>query len=92
MPPPVLVRSTPAETANTSAEEAGVPFVDLDPAARERVLLEHMPIVRYIARRIHERLPQHLEMEDLIGAGMVGLMDAFNKFDAGKNIQFRTYA
>ncbi len=90
--PPSVLAGLKAESACAPAEEAAIPFADLDPMARERVLLEHMPIVRFIARRIHERLPQHLEMEDLVGAGMVGLMDAFNKFDSAKNIQFRTYA
>lgn len=59
---------------------------------QERVLLEHLPIVRYLARRIHERLPQHVEMEDLVSAGVVGLMDAFTKFDPNKKVQFRSYA
>ncbi len=48
---------------------------------QERVLLEHLPIVRFLARRIHERLPQHVDIEDLVSAGVVGLMDAFAKFD-----------
>jgi RNA polymerase sigma factor FliA len=59
---------------------------------QERQLLEHLPIVRYIARRIHERLPQHVDMEDLVSAGVVGLMDAFSKFDPHKKVQFRSYA
>ncbi|MGA8043771.1 MAG: FliA/WhiG family RNA polymerase sigma factor [Terracidiphilus sp.] len=59
---------------------------------QERVLLEHLPIVRFLARRIHERLPQHVDMEDLVSAGVVGLMDAFAKFDPGKKVQFRSYA
>jgi RNA polymerase sigma factor for flagellar operon FliA len=59
---------------------------------QERVLLEHLPIVRFLARRIHERLPQHVEIEDLISAGVVGLMDAFSKFDPAKKVQFRSYA
>jgi RNA polymerase sigma factor FliA len=58
----------------------------------ERLLLEHLPIVRFLARRIHERLPQHVEMEDLVSAGVVGLMDAFTKFDPRKKVQFRSYA
>ncbi|HLY39876.1 MAG TPA: FliA/WhiG family RNA polymerase sigma factor [Terracidiphilus sp.] len=61
-------------------------------ADEERVLLEHLPIVRYLARRIHERLPQHVDMEDLVSAGVVGLMDAFTKFDPEKKVQFRSYA
>jgi RNA polymerase sigma factor for flagellar operon FliA len=59
---------------------------------QERVLLEHLPIVRFLARRIHERLPQHVDIEDLVSAGVVGLMDAFSKFDPGKRVQFRSYA
>ena len=59
---------------------------------QERVLLEHLPIVRFLARRIHERLPQHVDIEDLVSAGVVGLMDAFAKFDPGKKVQFRSYA
>jgi RNA polymerase sigma factor for flagellar operon FliA len=48
--------------------------------------------VRYLARRIHERLPQHVELEDLVSAGVVGLIDAFNKFDHSKKVQFKSYA
>jgi RNA polymerase sigma factor for flagellar operon FliA len=59
---------------------------------QERILLEHLPIVRFLARRIHERLPQHVDIEDLVSAGVVGLMDAFSKFDPAKKVQFRSYA
>jgi RNA polymerase sigma factor FliA len=59
---------------------------------QEKLLLEHLPIVRFLARRIHERLPQHVDIEDLVSAGVVGLMDAFVKFDPHKKVQFRSYA
>ena len=59
---------------------------------QEQLLLEHLPIVRFLARRIHERLPQHVDIEDLVSAGAVGLMDAFAKFDPAKKVQFRSYA
>ncbi|MGA8090407.1 MAG: FliA/WhiG family RNA polymerase sigma factor [Terracidiphilus sp.] len=59
---------------------------------QERFLLEHLPIVRFLARRIHERLPHHVDIEDLVSAGVVGLMDAFTKFDPQKKVQFRSYA
>ena len=59
---------------------------------RDRLLTEHLPSVRYLAHRIHERLPQHVELEDLVSAGIVGLIDAFNKFDHTKNVQFKSYA
>jgi RNA polymerase sigma factor for flagellar operon FliA len=61
-------------------------------AEQERILLEHLPVVRFLARRIHERLPQHVDMEDLVSAGVVGLLDAFAKFDPDKKVQFRSYA
>lgn len=59
---------------------------------QENILLEHLPVVRFLARRIHERLPQHVDMEDLVSAGVLGLMDAFAKFDPDKKVQFRSYA
>lgn len=59
---------------------------------RDLMLMEHLPTVRYLARRIHERLPQHVELDDLISAGVVGLIDAFSKFDHGKKVQFKSYA
>jgi RNA polymerase sigma factor for flagellar operon FliA len=59
---------------------------------RDLLLTEHLPTVRYLARRIHERLPQHVELDDLISAGVVGLIDAFSKFDHTKKVQFKSYA
>ncbi len=44
----------------------------MSPSEREQLLMEHLPTVRYLARRIHERLPQHVELDDLVSAGMVG--------------------
>jgi RNA polymerase sigma factor FliA len=59
---------------------------------RDMLLMEHLPTVRYLARRIHERLPQHVELDDLVSAGVVGLIDAFSKFDHKKKVQFKSYA
>jgi len=59
---------------------------------QEQLMIEHLPTVRYLARRIHERLPQHVEMDDLVSAGVLGLIDAFRKFDPEKKVQFRSYA
>jgi RNA polymerase sigma factor for flagellar operon FliA len=57
-----------------------------------QIVLEQMPQVKYIARRIHEHLPKHVPFEDLVQAGMVGLIDAVHKFDLGKNVKFTSYA
>jgi RNA polymerase sigma factor for flagellar operon FliA len=58
----------------------------------EQMLLQQLPQVKYIARRIHERLPQHVPFDDLLHAGIVGLMDALHKYDPGKNVRFSSYA
>jgi RNA polymerase sigma factor FliA len=59
---------------------------------RERLILEHMPQVRLIARRIQERLPQHIGLDDLISTGVVGLIAAIDKFDPAQKVKLRTYA
>jgi RNA polymerase sigma factor for flagellar operon FliA len=59
---------------------------------QERMMIDHLPTVRFLARRIHERLPQHVDFEDLVSAGVLGLMDALQKFDPAKKVQFRSYA
>jgi RNA polymerase sigma factor for flagellar operon FliA len=56
------------------------------------MLLEHLPSVRFIARRLHQKLPQHVELDDLISAGIVGLMDACSRFDPGRHVQFKSFA
>jgi len=66
--------------------------VALAPDERQRLLLEHLSEVRYIARRIHDRLPAHVPFDDLVHAGILGLIDAVDKFDAGKNVLLKSYA
>ena len=63
-----------------------------DEEERQRLLTEQLPQVRYIARRIHERLPRHVPFEDLVHAGVVGLIDALQKFDKTKHVQLGSYA
>ena len=60
--------------------------------SRDELILEHLPTVRFVARRVFERVPQHVEFEDLVSAGLVGLIDAAAKFDGSKQIQFKSYA
>jgi RNA polymerase sigma factor for flagellar operon FliA len=63
-----------------------------DKEERDRILLEQLPQVRYLARRIHEHLPRHVPFEDMVHAGVIGLIDALNKFDCSKHVQFGSYA
>jgi len=59
---------------------------------RERLILEHLPQVRLIARRIHERLPENVNFEDLVSTGIVGLISAIDRFDPSHNVKLKTYA
>jgi RNA polymerase sigma factor for flagellar operon FliA len=59
---------------------------------RDRLLTENLPEVRYIARRIHDRLPAHVSFDDLVHAGILGLIDAVDKFDPSRNVQLKSYA
>jgi RNA polymerase sigma factor for flagellar operon FliA len=85
-------QSRPRRSASRDGYPPGGAQLSVLSAEQERVLLDHLPMVRFLARRIHERLPQHVNIEDLVSAGVVGLMDAFSKFDPGKKVQFRSYA
>jgi RNA polymerase sigma factor FliA len=59
---------------------------------RERLILEHLPQVRLIARRIHERLPESVNLDDLISTGTIGLIGAIDRFDPRHNVKLKTYA
>jgi len=61
-------------------------------ADRETLILEHLPQVRLIARRIHERLPGSVSLDDLISTGTVGLISAIDNFDPKLNVKLKTYA
>ena len=89
----VSVKAEPAEEVVRALETRAQASHPADiTAEQERMMVEHLPIVRFLARRIHERLPQHVDIEDLVSAGVLGLMDAFTKFDPEKKVQFRSYA
>jgi RNA polymerase sigma factor for flagellar operon FliA len=59
---------------------------------RDRVVLEHLPLVKAIAVRVYENLPVHVDLDDLVHAGILGLFDAATKFDPEKQVVFSSYA
>ena len=61
-------------------------------AERERLILDHLPQVRLIARKIHEKLPDNVSLDDLISTGVVGLISAVDNFDPHHNVKLKTYA
>jgi len=79
---------SPNDTVKRNYEEIS----NLNSEDRDRLVMEQLPQVRYLAKRIHERLPQQVPLDDLISAGVVGLMEAVHHFDASKNVQLKTYA
>ena len=90
---PQLVANT-FETRHSSVESlpefAG--SASCHDSASDALLMEHLPMVRHVARGIHARLPQHVDLEELVSAGTLGLIDAVAKFRQDKNAQFKTYA
>ena len=87
----------PTETgiANKHLEEAKKAYASqmpMDAVERERLILEHLPLVRYIAKRVHRRIPSTIMLDDLIHSGIVGLIDAVNKFDPSRLVDLRVYA
>jgi len=59
---------------------------------REQLILQHLPQVRLIARRIQERLPENISLEDLVSTGVIGLIAAIDHFDPSHNVKLKTYA
>lgn len=64
----------------------------LTPERREQLILEHLQQVKLIARRIHERLPVSVSLDDLISTGVVGLIAAIDRYDASHDVKLKTYA
>lgn len=63
-----------------------------DPDVREKLVVEHAGLVRYTVGRLHMTLPPSLDEQDLIGYGMIGLLDAVDHFDPARGLAFSTYA
>jgi len=77
---------TPTGVAKRSEEQ------DRAGEERQRLILEHLPQVRLIARRIHERVPESISLDDLVSAGTIGLIAAIDHFDPRHNAKLITYA
>src|SRR5437588_4331281 len=64
----------------------------MTPAERDALINAPLPLIKHIAHRVATRLPSNIEMRDLINAGVLGLMDAIEKFEPERNVKFKTYA
>jgi RNA polymerase sigma factor for flagellar operon FliA len=62
-----------------------------DEYSRNRLLEHYLPIVKYTAERLHQKLPDEVDVDDLISSGIFGLMDAVRAFDLTRGVKFETY-
>lgn len=62
------------------------------PEIREYFIVKYAPLTKYVAGKISSCLPSHVEFEDIVGYGVFGLLDAIDKYDPDKGVQFNTYA
>jgi len=59
---------------------------------KNKIVLEYTPLIRFIAKKISIRLPANIDIEDLVSSGVIGLMDAVDKYDSSRDNKFKTYA
>ena len=59
---------------------------------KDELIMEYAPLIRFIAQKIAVRLPSNIELDDLISSGVIGLMDAIDKYDPSRDNKFKTYA
>ncbi len=64
----------------------------MSPRLKNDLIREHLPTVKWEALTIHYRLPRHVEFDDLMSSGIIGLIDAIDRFDCRRDVKFTTYA
>jgi RNA polymerase sigma factor for flagellar operon FliA len=64
----------------------------LTPQQKDKLIMEYAPLIKFIAQKIAVRLPANIELDDLISSGVIGLMDAIEKYDPSRDNKFKTYA
>ena len=82
----------PSAQALREVRSAYSTFGNLTQAERERLLIDQLPQVEYIATRIHHRLPPHVLLDDLIHAGVLGLIEAIQRFEPARHGNLKAYA
>ena len=65
---------------------------DGDRDARDRLIVHYSPLVKFVAGRVRSGLPASVDQNDLVSDGVIGLMDAVDKFEPERGLQFQTYA
>ena len=88
------VRETqaPQITSQTLSRRTTSQTQGYDAAEREQLILDYAPTIKYLAQRLAMRMPASVQLDDLINAGVIGLIDAIEKYDPSRNNMFKTYA
>jgi len=87
-----LVEPRPAPTTTVRVSPPRQVGAERKDREREQLVVDLLPLVRRVALQVRRRLPAHVEIDDLISSGVLGLLDAVRKFDPRRNASLRTYA
>ena len=89
-----LQKEIAEELEREAAQTSTLVKEDFSPvnSSRDKLILEYAPLIKYIAQKIASRLPANIELDDLMSSGVIGLMDAIDKYDSTRDNKFKTYA
>jgi len=82
----------PVKAVNVCIQRVPAKHRKISNTVRDRIVLDHLPLVKAIAVRVHENLPVHVDLDDLVHAGVLGLFDAACKYNPAKRVVFHSYA
>src|SRR5687767_13498337 len=85
-----MIMTKPA--GQISSPESTYAQIDCKQTSRDKLIMESMPVVTYIAKSLLRKLPPSVDADDIHSVGVIGLIDAADRFDAKRAIKFRTYA
>lgn len=89
------IQPVDADLGKKKLKKAATPRIAPGPSVdpmRNQVIMDYAPLIRYIAQKIAARLPSNIDLDDLFSAGVIGLMDAIDKYDPSRDNKFKTYA
>jgi RNA polymerase sigma factor for flagellar operon FliA len=87
------MEETAPQPVNKTIEKLWLDYLETkNSAAKDKLLVEYSPLVRYTAQRLAVNLPRSVDINDLIGAGVIGLIRAVEKFDPKHEVKFETFA
>jgi len=90
-----MAKRTPSKTLNEQQQTILEVWIEYkktaDEKSRNRLMENYLPLVKYSADRIHTKLPDEVDVDDLMSAGIFGLMDAIDAFDMERGVKFETY-